>query len=369
MRTWVLLLTFASTGSAEAEWLVLRDGQRSEVRSVEVVGRSVRVVTLAGKTWAVLADIVDIEATREANEAALPAEVFAAPSPPPEAPPPARVPQPPPAPPVASVPVPPVSDTPTPTLTPAPPPAQERLPPVSPLESRPVDAVGSSGSAYRVALFVNGVAGSKGLALAESRSFDLFREEASLDSLHRDPEPRGYEVGGLVRVKGPLGIIASAELFDNRREASFVALLPHPFFYDQAREFAGSVSDLTHMERTLHIGPVLSLAIGDRVSLDLFGGPSLFWTRSEILTDIRYEEAFPFNEVVSTGSVFEVFESRPWGYHVGASTSLRIVGIFGLDLVARYSHARVRLEPGPERELTFDAGGLRLGVGIRLLIP
>jgi hypothetical protein len=368
MRIWMVALALASVGNAEAEWLVLRDGQRSEVQSIEVVGRSVRVVTLAGKTWALLADVVDLEATRRANVALVPqrnAETASVPRRPGPSPAPLRPSKPQPSePPEASPPPalpPPAPATRTPRRAEPPPPR----PPVVRLESpRPEPAID-----HRFAFFVNGVAGTTGLELTDARRFDLFREEATLESLYRDPEPRGYEVGALVLMRPRFGVTASAELFDNPRRASFVASLPHPFFYDRAREVTGSFPNVDHVERVFHLGPVLSLSMGHRFSIDLFGGPSLFWSRSELLTDVGYDEVFPFDDVVPTGPVFEVFENQSWGYHAGASASLRIIGIFGVDLVARYSHARVRMEPGGERELTFDAGGFRLGAGIRLLIP
>ena len=57
------------------------------------------------------------------------------------------------------------------------------------------------------------------------------------------------------------------------------------------------------------------------------------------------------------------------GFNVGASTTFRVGGIFGIDFGVRYSRATVRVEPSEGRELEFDAGGLRIGAGLRLLIP
>ena len=59
----------------------------------------------------------------------------------------------------------------------------------------------------------------------------------------------------------------------------------------------------------------------------------------------------------------------PRGYNFGASATVRITSIFGLDLEARYSKARATFLVEGAREIELDVGGLRLGAGLRLLFP
>jgi hypothetical protein len=172
-----------------------------------------------------------------------------------------------------------------------------------------------------------------------------------------------------VRILGPVGIVASAELFDSAPSATYRNRLPHPFFYDRLRELSGEQPALSWSERALHVDPVLSLDFGPRLSVDAFSGVSIFFTETEVLDEILYEEVFPYDSLVSKGTTFRRMEARPLGYNLGVSTTLRLLGVLGMNFGLRYSRAEVRLDLAEGREIHFDAGGLRFGAGLRILIP
>lgn len=347
LTVWILL-SQASLSSADS--LVLRSGERTEVAAIEIGEKAVRVTTSNGKTWLLPLDAVDLERTRAANPEPQAPAPLAPPPPPlvPAAPP--RVPPPPPRPPPPR----PVVET---SVAPAPRPEQGVAP-------RP-----RSSPSPRVALFVNGAMSTNGLDFTESRSYELFHETATLETSYTESPAAGLELGAVVRLEGPLGFGASAELFDRSPTASFSSSVPHPFFYDRLRESSGGRADLTGRERALHFDPVYSFGLGSRVSLDVFAGASLFFVETDVVEDVQYEETFPFDELVQTGSTLRRFEQNPWGFNVGASTTFRVGGIVGVDFGVRYSRATVRVVPAEGREIVFDAGGLRLGAGVRVLIP
>jgi hypothetical protein len=348
------------SSAASADWLVLAGGERSEVRSVEVGEKAVRAVTLNGKTWMLPIDAIDVAATIAANpRTPAPEPVVEHPAPPPPPPPP---PEPEPEPEV----LPPPSRTPPPPARP-----RERVEPVivsAPPAAPPAPAPRvPDDPRHRVALFFNGAMGSSGLELGESRTFEIFRETASIDTAYEETPAPGVEIGALVRLKGPVGLMASAELFDLDWSARYSALVPHPFFYNRLREASGLRTDLSRRERALHFDPVASFALGSRVLVDVYSGVSLFSVETDVIEDVSYEEVFPFDELRASGATLRRIEQNPWGYNVGASATLRLVGVVGFDVGVRYSKATVRVVPSEGRELTFDAGGLRLGAGLRLL--
>jgi hypothetical protein len=88
-----------------------------------------------------------------------------------------------------------------------------------------------------------------------------------------------------------------------------------------------------------------------------------------VLGELLYSEVYPYDSVIALGAESRVFEDSPWGYNLGASATLRVVGRFGLDIGVRFSRARIRLVPGENRTVTFDAGGLRAGAGLRFVFP
>jgi len=355
-------LVFAS--SAAADWLVLRNGARSEVRAVQIRERFIVAITLNDKTWSLALDSVDVETTRALNGMSETDELSPG-WPRPDAPAvvvttartaPERVDR---RPDLQG------SQTPTEAKAPVAPPPPESPPPR--LEAKAVRSV-EDRAETRLALFLNGVAESSDFGLAESRSFSIFRETATIDVNYRESRRSGYELGALVRVLGPVGIAASTELFDGGPSANYRNRLPHPFFYDRLRELSGQ-QNLSWSERAVHVDPVLTFDLGPRLSVDAFSGVSMFFTETELLDEILYEEVFPYDSLVSKGTTLRRLEARPLGYNLGASMTLRLLGVLGMDFGLRYSRAEVRLDLAEGREIRFNAGGLRFGAGLRILIP
>jgi hypothetical protein len=326
-----------------ADWLVMKSGGTVEVRSLELTERAANMVTLNGKVWSVIIDAVDVPATLAANEVALG-----------EGPrPKSATGVPPPTPPDGSP-------------SPARPQTEEsREVDIRQPQSPPPMALERS----RAALYVNGAIGTSRLEFVDARRFELFREEASIDTRYNDGQGRGVEVGGLFLLKDPLGVSASVELFRNDRQAAFEAFLPHPFFFDRFRELAGSRSNLSHEEAAVHLDAVFSTRWGEGFFLDISAGPSLFLTRTEVLVDPLYAEVFPFDVVVPQGAEYRVLEDRPVGFNVGARATYRVAGPIGVDFGVRFSRARVKVLPSEGRNVEFDAGGFRASAGLSWLFP
>ena len=335
---------------ASADWVIFTDGQRTQVQALEIAERAVHITTRAGKRWSVLRDSVDVAATLAANETQAPLEVVTIPEAPPVAAPPetppARPPPPPPRPQQTIV---------ERELTPLPS-ADTDTDIIQPREPSPRH--------YRLAITINGVQGTDTLSFADTNQFELFKEPAQIENVYSDPRSGGYEIGAQFRIVGPLAVSATVQRFANDREASYTASLPHPFFFDRFRELSGTSSGLTHEETAVHLDAVFTKTWGP-LTLDAFGGPSWFQTKTEVLVDILYEEAFPYDEVLFQGVEGRVLESRPIGFNVGASATFRIAGIFGVDFGVRYSEARSKLFVEEGREIELDAGGLSVGAGLR----
>jgi hypothetical protein len=334
---------------ASADWVIFTDGQRSQVQAVEIAERAVHITTRNGKRWSVLRESVDVTATLAANETEPPLELVAVPEAPPVAAPPEERPPPPPPRPQQTIVV-------------------RELTPLPATNTDIIQARAPSPRQYRFAITLNGVQGADTLSFADTNRFDLFKEPAQIESVYSDPRSGGYELGAQFRIAGPLAVGATVQRFENDRSAAYTASLPHPFFFDRFRELSGAASGLTHEELAVHLDAVFTKTWGP-LTIDAFGGPSWFQTKTEVLVDVLYEETFPYDEVLFQGVEGRVLESRPLGFNVGASATFRIAGFFGVDFGVRYSEARSRLFIEEGREIALDAGGLSVGVGLRFLFP
>ena len=338
---------------ASADWVIFADGQRARVQAVVIAERAVHITTQAGKRWSVLRDSVDVAATLAANEAQAPLEVVTIPEAPPVAAPPetppARPPPPPPPRPQLAI-------------------VERELTPLPSADTEIVQPREPSPRHYRLAITINGIQGTDTLSFADTNQFELFKEPAQIESVYSDPRSGGYELGAQFRIVGPFAVGATVQRFENDREAAYTASLPHPFFFDRFRELSGAVSGLTQEETAVHLDAVITKTWGP-LTLDAFGGPSWFQTKTEVLVDVLYEEVFPYDEVLFQGVEGRVLESRPIGFNVGASATFRIASIFGVDFAVRYSEAHSKLFVEEGREIELDAGGLSVGAGLRFFFP
>lgn len=353
-----LVGTLLAVAPASADWVIFTDGQRSQVQAVEIAERAVHITTRAGKRWSVLRESVDVAATLAANETEAPLEIVTIPEPPPVAAPPETPPPPPPPPP--SPPRPPQTIVER-ELTPLP--ATNTDTDTDIIQQR-----APSPRQYRFAITINGVQGTESLSFVDTNRFELFKEPAQIESVYSDPRSGGYELGAQFRIAGPFAVGATVQRFESDLSASYTASLPHPFFFDRFRELSGAASGLTREELAVHLNAVFTKTWGP-LTLDTFGGPSWFQTKTEVLVDVLYDEAFPFDEVLFQGVEGRVLEARPIGFNVGASATFRIAGFLGVDFGVRYSEAHSRLFIEEDRESALDAGGLSVGAGLRFLFP
>ena len=322
-----------SPTALRADWIIFKNGTASHVLAVELTGRAVNTLTLKGKRWSVLSDHVDIPRTRRAN--VMPGDTQYSPGwivfvgAPKESQPGPRATRKP-APAVLTVAAPSTSNSAQVLRVQATSTAQTPLPTEPQLSvpappSSVMATIPSTSEPYRFSVYVNGAVGTEQVHFAETRSFELFSEQASIDSVYRDPKQQGVELGGFFHLKGPIGVGASVEHFQNNREAIYSASIPHPFFFDRFREISGAASGLTSQETAAHLDAFVTKTWGP-ISVDFFGGPS----------SIPENDAWwgsGFREIVAMGTVVDD--------EVDLASELSLYD--GLD------RCRVRLVSAPER--------------------
>ena len=228
-------------------------------------------------------------------------------------------------------------------------------------------ALASSAEAQnrRVRLLVNGLYNSTSQSFTDSVTFTSFLENATSTRSYDRGTGFAFEVGAIVGLASSFGVMGSFELFDGTIDGSFQESLPHPLFFDQPRSLAGELGDLSYTERALHIDAVFTREISS-MTVDVFGGPTLFFTQTEVISTVSSSSDYPFDEVqlVSTNTV--KLDDNPIGFNVGGSLTYRITPAIGVAFQARYSQASVSVTPPDGNAIELDAGGFRVGGGIRI---
>jgi Outer membrane protein beta-barrel domain len=215
-------------------------------------------------------------------------------------------------------------------------------------------------------ILVTGTYAPETLDFAESRTFVEYAEEGSLQAGYTTKHGFGGELGVEYDFIPRFGLRASLSYLSREQHASFQARLPHPLYLDHPRTVSGTVGGQDYREAVGSLDLVLILGNGP-VQVSLLAGAAVFRVDAALLGDVSKNEEYPYDSVEITGVTTRRLRDIPVGYGGAVGIDWRLGRHFGLGAQARYSRAQARLEVSDQETITFDAGGLQVGFGLRLL--
>ena len=202
-------------------------------------------------------------------------------------------------------------------------------------------------------------------SFSEVTTFTAFLEEGTSTRSYDGASGPLFEVGAIYSITPSIGVLGSFELFSGNNDGAFEEIVPHPLLFNQDRSVSGELTDLSYDERALHLDIVYSIHRGS-VSVDLFGGPTFFFTETELVTEVTTRSVYPFDDLELGGSQSSTFKENPIGFNAGGAFTYRFTPVFGVYFQGRFSRASVSVERVTGEPAEFDAGGFRAGAGIRL---
>jgi hypothetical protein len=200
-----------------------------------------------------------------------------------------------------------------------------------------------------------------------SQSFELTKnfEPAAITAEQADASVPFFDAGATFRITGNLGAGVAVSFLANTDDATVEASVAHPFYFDRDRTISGTVG-VEHRETAVHTNAAYLIGT-DRLALLLFGGASFFKLEQDLVTDVLYDETYPYDTATfAEATVVRVSESKV-GYNVGADVTWRLSPRWGVGGLLRYSHASIPLEAAGLDFATVDVGGLMAGAGIRIM--
>lgn len=202
-------------------------------------------------------------------------------------------------------------------------------------------------------------------------------EDATFGGNYNLPTGFLFDFGAGVMITPMFGVGASFSRSAHKDVVDLDVDIPHPLFFDaHASDTAPTDEDLERSENALHIQASFVPVNSDTLRVRIFGGPSFFRVRQDVVNDIFYDQTFGGSpnlntvEITSFDSV-EVEESG-WGFNVGADVSTFFTDVVGVGGFARYSRANIDIENALATTIGFDdtveikAGGFVIGAGLRL---
>ena len=199
----------------------------------------------------------------------------------------------------------------------------------------------------------------------EKSTFTAFLEEGSTSRSYDGGTGLGFELGGIYSVTPAFGILGSFEFLSAEHDASFDVVTPHPLFFNQPRSVSDDIAALEYSEQALNVDAVYTLTHGS-FTVDVFGGVTFFFTETELIDKVTTSSVYPFDdiEIASTDTV--KLKENPLGFNVGGAFTYRITPIVGVSFQAKFSRATINLQREAGEPIKNDAGGFRIGGGIRL---
>ena len=200
-------------------------------------------------------------------------------------------------------------------------------------------------------------------------SFDssLFgSERGEFDADYPAEDGTALELSAGVRLgDGPFGLGLTWSQTSLSASADVVGRLPHPFFFDSPRTVEGTQGDLTRDETAIHLSFRWLVREARKIEVTLFAGPSQIEVDHDLVTAVRFEQTYPFDEATYAGTHRQSESGDAIGYHLGIDIVRKFRNTVGVGGVVRYSQAGVELDGPDGSTVSVDAGGLTAAVGLR----
>ena len=217
----------------------------------------------------------------------------------------------------------------------------------------------------RVRILVNGLYNVTGLSFDETSTFTAFLEEGTSTRSYDGGKGFVFEAGAIFSITKALGVMGSFEIYNTDFDATFSESIPHPLYFGEHRSLSGEQAGLSYNETAVHVDAVYTRALSS-LTVDLFAGPSFFITSTEVISSIGTNSEYPFDEVTLSSVDTVELDDSPVGFNAGGSLTFRITDVIGAAVQGRYSFGSVSIEREGGEAIDIDAGGFRMGGGIRI---
>lgn len=192
------------------------------------------------------------------------------------------------------------------------------------------------------------------------------QEQARLQTDYRFRSGPVFDAGGAVRVAPYFALGVGVSRFDVEETATVSAQVPHPLFFDRDRSISGDSPPLTRRETAVHLQALVVMPATPSFTVTVFGGPTLFEVEQQLVTDVNFTHAYPYNTADFSDAVASPQSADTVGFNVGADVAYYFTGNFGVGWLTRYSRAMVEVPSAGGETLDIEVGGLHTALGLRV---
>ena len=130
-----------------------------------------------------------------------------------------------------------------------------------------------------------------------------------------------FGASGGVRVWRQLVARVGYSTFSDTNAAAIVGTVPHPFFFNKDRSISGSEEGLKQQENVIDVGAMWLIPVSRHVDVRVFGGPSFFQLKRDLVQDVTYRDAYPYDVAEFSSVTRTQLKDDTIGFHVGADVT------------------------------------------------
>ncbi len=217
----------------------------------------------------------------------------------------------------------------------------------------------------RFVVDLSGGARSAGPAVSDRLTFETNVETATVDMRYPSSIAPLFTAGVAVQVWKQVGIGVAVATATRSGAATVDGRIPDPFRFEQPRALTGSAPGLKRSDTAVHLNVHYAAPVTERMTLTLSAGPTLARVAQDLITDVRYNETYPYDAVTFTSAVTTRATASAVGFHAGADLRWMFSRGLGIGALVRYANATVDL-PAADRTVSVRTGGTEAGVGVRV---
>jgi hypothetical protein len=218
-------------------------------------------------------------------------------------------------------------------------------------------------------LSANGLYQAGGSAFTQTLTWPYFAETANATIQYPTKNAPGFDLAGGYRVWRNLAVGAGVSVVSRSVSATVTGTLPSPLYLNQPRTLTGGFSAST-TELGIHIQAAWAVPVAPRLLLLLFGGPSIYDVQQTLVpgaVGIQYTDVYPYDNPTVSSTNSATSSKTAIGFGAGADFAYYITRAIGIGGMVRFARASVTFPAvGQSNAVSFDAGGVQAGVGVRV---
>lgn len=195
--------------------------------------------------------------------------------------------------------------------------------------------------------------------------FTLHAEDSEIDASYEVAPGPLVDVRGGLRLWRGLAVGVAVTRYSEAGTASVTAGLPHPFFFRTHRQVSGEDATFRREEIGAHLQVAWIAPVGDRLTVTVFGGPSHFTVRQDMVERVEFSESYPYDTATFTGLRKKRAKDSAVGFNAGLDVGYFFSRYVGLGGLVRFSRATVGLTAIDDDTVSIDTGGLHATGGLR----